>query len=135
MANSCLKNFRQRLCCEASATPQPTEDGCEYKVKFPLGRFHVMPRAGKLLSGLEIGYALSLHAQGDWGNVSKETWTKNDSSLQGGGRLLSFFSNHNGVTFYILTEANRSTTSLFLPQEHEIYFLPGARWSGNGQVM
>lgn len=92
--------------------------------KFMLGNFRVTSRADKLLSGLEIGCALALHAQGDWGNVSEETRAKNIHLLEHGGRLLSLYCNHDGVDFHIVTEADRSATLLFLPDEHE-RFLPG----------
>jgi hypothetical protein len=91
--------------------------------KFTFGNFQVTPRADKLLSGLEIGCALALHAQGDWGNVSEETRAKNNHLLENGGRLLSLYCNHDGVEFHILTEADRSATSLFLPDEHERFLL------------
>jgi hypothetical protein len=120
MANK-LPSEAQLRCFSAT----PTSNGwMPIRSKFMLGNFRVSSRADKLLSGLEIGCALALHAQGDWGNVSEETRVKNNHFLEYGGRLLSFYSNHDAVDFHIVTEADRSATLLFLPDEHEKY-LPG----------
>jgi hypothetical protein len=111
----------------------PTSDGwMVIRSKFPLGNFQVSPRADKLLSGREIGCALKLHAQGDWGNVCVEARARNNQSLEHGGRLLSKYCNHADVEFYILTEADRSGTFLFLPDESERYLPANMQGDGNG---
>ena len=98
----------------------PTNNGwLPIRSKFMLGNFRVSPRADKLLSGSEIGCALALHAQGDWGNVPEETWAKNNSCLEHGGPLLSLYCNHDDVDFHIVTKADRSATLLFLPDKDE----------------
>jgi len=87
--------------------------------RFLLGKLSATPCADQLLSGLEIGYALTLHAQGDWGNVSEQTRAENNHAVEQGGRLLSRYCNHAGVSFFMLTKADRSATTVFLPSERD----------------
>jgi len=100
-----------------------------------LGRLRVTPGADKVLSGLEIGYALMLHAQGDWGDVSAELRVKNNRALENGGRLLSMYSNHADVSFFIVTEVGRSATMVFLPCERHEYSPDNMQNDGNGSTL
>jgi hypothetical protein len=90
--------------------------------KFRLGQLHIAPRADIVLSGAEIGHALALHAQCDWGNVSDEIRAENNNSWEHGcGRVLSRYCTHADIDFYILTNADQDTTSVFLAAEYEEY--------------
>jgi hypothetical protein len=87
--------------------------------KFMPGELKISYRAQGTLSDAEIGYALALHLQGDWGNVSEEAWALNDDSLEhGGSRMLSRYRTHAGIEFCVLTESGQGT-SLFLPGEND----------------
>ena len=109
------------LCvCGRPATSGPVP----IRTKFLFGKYRVSSRAEKVLSELEIVYALNLHGQGDWGNVSEGISTINNDSLAKGGPLFSYYCTDAGVEFHILTEADRSATSVFLPDEREQY-MPG----------
>jgi hypothetical protein len=58
------------------------------------------------------------HASGDWGDVSSEDWQENDLSLREGFRLLSSYHLSTGVKIWIITEADRSATTILLPEEY-----------------
>ena len=61
--------------------------------------------------------ALSKHVTGDWGDVSAADKLRNDQALIEGGRLLSSY--HYGETkFWIITEYNRSVTTVLFSEEY-----------------
>ena len=70
------------------------------------------------LSLEEIGTALVRHARGDWGDVSTEDRDANESALWDGNRLFSVYHDRNGVKFWIITEADRNTTTVLLPSDY-----------------
>jgi hypothetical protein len=57
------------------------------------------------------------HATGDWGDVDAEDGKANDEALKNGGRLLSAYT-VKGVKVWVITEADRSSTTLLLPQDY-----------------
>lgn len=67
---------------------------------------------------LEVADALSRHKKKDWGDVSMEDWLSNNYALSHGGRLLSAYHTAEGVKFWIITEADRSATTVLLPEEY-----------------
>ena len=86
--------------------------------KFPLGRVVVTPGVLAKVPDAEIQSALSRHHRGDWGEVCKADWQENESSLAEGDRLLSAYRTKAGVKFYIVTEHDRSATTVLLPEEY-----------------
>ena len=62
--------------------------------------------------------ALDRHAQGDWGNLDREDWAENELALREGFRLFSVYLSRNDVKFWIITEADRSITTILLPEEY-----------------
>lgn len=62
--------------------------------------------------------ALSRHITGDWGEVDAEDKRANDQSLIDGSRLLSAYRSQDGTKFWIITEADRSVTTVLLPEEY-----------------
>jgi len=62
--------------------------------------------------------ALQRHLDCDWGNLRDNDKAENDLSLEKGLRLLSAYHDRNGVKFWIITEADRSATTLLLPEEY-----------------
>ena len=61
---------------------------------------------------------LGRHVQGDWGDLSDEDRTENELSLQRGFRLLSSYRTNAGDTkVWVITEADRSATTILLPEE------------------
>ena len=62
--------------------------------------------------------ALQRHTKGDWGELDPEDWAENELSLKEGFRLLSAYRSSQGVKFWILTEADRTATTIFLSNEY-----------------
>ena len=61
---------------------------------------------------------LTRHAQGDWGDLCEEDKEANEEALLEGLRLLSSYRTNNGTKIWIITEDNRSATTVLLPQEY-----------------
>ncbi len=58
------------------------------------------------------------HASGDWGDVSKGDARLNDAAVKDGDRLLSAYATVDGQRIWIITEADRSSTCILLPEEY-----------------
>lgn len=54
---------------------------------------------------------------GDWGNLCEEDRLANERALREGERLLSAYETAGGVTFWIITERDRSATTVLLPED------------------
>ena len=61
---------------------------------------------------------LSRHLRGDWGDLCPEDKTENELSLKHGFRLLSSYPVSETEKLWIITEADRSVTTLLLPAEY-----------------
>ena len=85
-------------------------------IKFFPGKIVIAPAALKLLSAEDIRQALNAHVNGDWGDLGKEDCEENNQALERGRRILSVYHNSNGTIFWIITEADRSVTNVFLRQ-------------------
>ena len=55
---------------------------------------------------------------GDWGEVCMEDKAENELSVRRGSRILSAYQLHIGVQVWVITEADRSATTLLLPSEY-----------------
>ena len=88
--------------------------------RFRLSRIVATP--GVLAALEEAGQTplefLAPHARGDWGGLDEHDRQENELSLVGGFRLLSTYTLSNGTRIWIITEADRSVTTLFLPSEY-----------------
>jgi len=62
--------------------------------------------------------ALQRHVAGDWGELDEEDKKANDGALQTGERLLSAYQSATGTKFWIITEADRSVTTVLLPEDY-----------------
>ena len=87
-------------------------------VDFPLGRMLMTPGAQAQVPSSELVRALRRHARGDWGELDHEDREANDRALKEGTRLLSAYHTDAGVKFWIITEADRSATTVLLPEEY-----------------
>lgn len=88
------------------------------KCLFSLGKLCSTPRALEMVGFEPMREALIRHIQGDWGNVCKDDWKSNDRAVNDGTRLLSSYTTLQGVRFWIITEADRSVTTVLLPEEY-----------------
>jgi hypothetical protein len=69
-------------------------------------------------AGQQPGEFLTRHVNREWGELSDEDRKENDYSLEHGFRLLSAYKTNTGEGLWIITEADRSVTTLLLPQEY-----------------
>jgi hypothetical protein len=87
---------------------------------FPLG--HVVATRGCLrafeATGQVPGHFIERHNAGDWGELEAEDIAENVLSLAEGLRLLSAYRLADQTKIWIITEANRSSTCLLLPEEY-----------------
>ena len=86
--------------------------------KFPLGRVVITSNAQQAIPPAEVNTALSRHASGDWGELCEEDRQLNERSLDEGDRLLSAYVAADGTRFWIITEADRSVTTVLLPEDY-----------------
>jgi hypothetical protein len=85
--------------------------------RFPLGQVAVTANASLRLTTEEVLTALRRHASGDCGDLCPEDTLANDTAVQQGGRLLSAYG-QGASRFWVITEADRSVTTLLLPQDY-----------------
>jgi len=85
---------------------------------FALGQVVSTPNALNHLTPTDILNALKRHAAGDWGDVDEHDRQANEQALREGSRLFSVYHAQNSTTFWIITEADRSSTCVLLPQDY-----------------
>ena len=88
--------------------------------EFLLGQILATPGALAVLqkSGQEAGELLGRHASCDWGDLDHNDQKENENGLQHGFRLLSSYRTKAGDKLWIITEWDRSTTTVLLPDEY-----------------
>ncbi|MFM2402663.1 MAG: hypothetical protein RL223_543 [Pseudomonadota bacterium] len=101
---------------DAATAPPPTTD----HPRFPLGRTVATPAALALLAERNIDgiNLLQRHVRGDWGAICAEDAATNEQALQCGARLMSSYEIPGGGVIWIITEADRATTTLLPPKEY-----------------
>ncbi len=87
---------------------------------FSLGQLVATPGALAALEKAGQGPLdfLSRHVHGDWGDLCEEDRKENQLSLERGFRLFSSYRTLADVKFYVITEADRSATTILLPEEY-----------------
>jgi hypothetical protein len=85
---------------------------------FRLGQTVITPNAQTTLHPEDIFNALGRHARCDWGDCCKEDWQENELSLREGFRLFSVYHDRAGTKFWIITECDRSATTILLPEDY-----------------
>ena len=88
------------------------------KHKFRMG--HVTKTRGicESVEHNEVLAALARHALGDWGDVDEHDYQANESALLTQSRLFSVYHSTHGLKFWVITESNRSLTTVLLPEEY-----------------
>jgi hypothetical protein len=89
-------------------------------VRFALGQTVITPGAEEALqfAGQTPSEFLRRHMSGDWGELSEDDVKENELSLKENFRLLSRYETAKGERFWIITEADRSATTILLPIEY-----------------
>ncbi len=97
--------------------PKPTS---ERKPLFSLGQIVGTPGAIEALGQAEQEAIelLARHVTGDWGELDEEDKRENELSLKQGYRLMSAYTLDTGVEVWVITEWDRSVTTLLLPSEY-----------------
>ena len=94
--------------------------------KFALGLVLMTPGAVAVIKQVAgdsyLRFAANLvarHQSGDWGKIAAEDAAENELSVRQGLRILSAYDlPDNGGRIWIITEADRSATTLLLPEEY-----------------
>jgi hypothetical protein len=85
---------------------------------FQLGQLVATPNALEHVPNEEIMASLKRHAQCDWGDLDAEDKKANDHAFAHGERLFSAYLSTAKVKFWIITEADRSITTVLLPEDY-----------------
>ena len=89
------------------------------EAKFLPGDIAISPAAIAKTTPDYVVAALALHLQGKWGTVDPEDWDANDRAVREGGRVLSVYPLEDEAgSFWIITEADRSLTTVLLPSDY-----------------
>ncbi len=86
--------------------------------KFLLGQLVITRGAHDKLSLEDVKVCLGRHVLGDWGDLDDEDKRANEMALAQNLRLLSAYTDRGGIRFWIITEADRSVTTVLLPEEY-----------------
>nr|WP_325212300.1 hypothetical protein [uncultured Oscillibacter sp.] len=101
------------------AVRKPPEKNKQVPVKpVSLGRTVATPAVLNAVPFLDIMIAMERHKRHDWGDVCEADWKENDRALKTGERLLSAYKSGSGTKFWIITEWDRSVTTVLLPSDY-----------------
>jgi hypothetical protein len=84
--------------------------------RFELGRTVATP--GALALGIDLIPYMRRHHCGDWGDLCDEDKQANEDALIHGDRIVSHYKLGGGRRIYIITEHDRSSTAIMLPEEY-----------------
>lgn len=88
------------------------------EARFRLGLLYITPGALEKLSQDDLLKAIRRHQAGDWGDVGEHDKGENELSLQEGFRLFSVYHSESGLKFWVITEADRSITTVLFPEDY-----------------
>lgn len=102
---------------QAAAWPKHTQTK---RPLFPLGKVLATPGALAALEQHQQSPLLYLvrHVMGDWGDLDAEDLRANNAALVHGTRVLSSYRLKGAQRIWLITEADRSATTLLLPEEY-----------------
>lgn len=85
---------------------------------FPLGLTVITRNAQSSLNAEDVKSSLARHARGDWGDIGSDDAEENEFALNHDLRLFSVYHDRNESKFWIITEADRSVTTVLLPEDY-----------------
>ena len=85
--------------------------------RFNPGRLMITRNAKNALPRREVDAAINRHLSGDWGDGCQSDWQRNEQALRDGDRLLSVYQTQDGEKFWIITESDRSVTTVLFPSD------------------
>lgn len=94
--------------------------------RFALGKVVITPAASEVLlrAGQDPGHFLQLHVEGKWGDVCREDRQANDAAIaneadpERRGRVLSAYLTRNSDRIWVITEHDRSVTTILRPDDY-----------------
>ena len=88
--------------------------------RFLLGQIVATPGAIQAIedAGQTTSVFLSRHVAGDWGEIWDRYKTLNDEAIDGEAQIMSAYTTSLGVRLWVITEADRSSTTILLPEEY-----------------
>jgi len=89
--------------------------------KFPLGRIYTTPGVLATVGQAAVLPLIRRHVTGDWGEMDAEDRAANEHALATGERIFSAYTVGEGddtVVVWVITEADRSATTVLLPEEY-----------------
>lgn len=98
-----------------------SENGAEDGRRFSLGEIVATPGAIEAMSEAETGASelLDRHVSGDWGDLGEDDKQENELSVREGFRIFSaYILPKTGIKVWVITEADRSLTTILLPSEY-----------------
>jgi hypothetical protein len=87
-------------------------------MKFILGELVITTAALETLPPEEMYRAIDRHVCGDWGDLDDDDHAENELALRIGSRLVSVFHTATGTKFFVVTAADRTTTTIQLPADN-----------------
>jgi len=103
---------------EPRTPPQTTLPAVRESKRFELGQLRATQGVLASVPLEDLLGAIGRHARADWGVVVTEDWAANERALERGERLLPSYRTKSGTRFWIITEWDRSATTLLLPEEY-----------------
>ena len=86
--------------------------------RFNLGALVMTQGVKEKVPSREAWEALVRHVHGDWGDLCEEDRISNNLAVLNGAKLLSVYQSKSGIRFWIVTEWDRSVTTVLLPAEY-----------------
>jgi len=86
--------------------------------KFELGRIVITAAAADVLDNRDVEASLVRHRGGDFGELCDEDRRQNENALVQGLRIFSIYQDRGRRKFYIITEHDRSVTTVLLPEDY-----------------
>lgn len=84
---------------------------------FRLGKIIKTLNAQELIPSQDIQKAIRRHQAGDWGEISEGEKAANDQALEVGRQIVSVYRPASGPQFLLITEGDRSVTTVLLPED------------------
>ena len=85
---------------------------------FEIGQIVMTANVLRAVPIKHLNQGLSRHIAGDWGDVCPIDADANELALVAGSRLISVYHDNTGVEFRVVTEADRSATTVLLPSDY-----------------
>lgn len=87
--------------------------------KFKAGTIVITKSADDKLSRLDVIKAIKRHIDGDFGESEEDSININNENIEkGSGRIMSIYTSSNNIKFWIITESDRSFTTVLLPKDY-----------------